>query len=129
MNISIFNRKYLIRRFSPQHIVKGYVTAPHEDFEVSLHVHPPGKDTIYALPEGERKVKRLEAHGTVALQSSNQELGIKGDLLYYYGNWYECVSAVLYDHTILSHWNYEFVLLPDDGAGTIDADEIYGRGD
>lgn len=120
MNITIFNRNYRVRRFGEQRIVKGYVTTPHKDFTVSLHVHPAGNDTINALPEGERKIKRLDAHGTDILRAADQTAGVKGDLLYYQGAWYECVSAVEYDHTLLSHWNYAFVIVPKDASGTID---------
>ena len=123
MNITIFNKKYLVRRFGEQKVVKGYVTTSHEDFTVSLNVHPPGSDTIQALPEGERKIKRLEAAGTDVLHPANQETGEKGDLLYYHGYWYECVSAIEWDHTILNHWEYSFVLVPGDAAGTIDLSE------
>ncbi len=120
LNITIFNKKYRVRRFGEQSVVKGYVTTGHTDFTANLHVHPAGSDTINALPEGERKVKRLEAHGTDVLRSANQDAGVKGDLLYYHGDWYECVSAVEYDDTILAHWNYEFVIVPEDAAKSVD---------
>lgn len=120
MNISIFNRNYRVRRFGEQRYVRGYAASCHTDMMVSLHVHPVGKDTIQVTPGGERKVKRLEAHGTDVLCTANHDAGLKGDLLYYKGAWYECVSAVEYDHTLLSHWNYEFVIVPKDVAGTVD---------
>lgn len=120
MNITIFNKKYWVRRFGEQKNVRGYLTSPHTDFVASLNVHPLGTDSIQALPEGERKIKRLEAHGTDVIRPSDQHSGVKGDLLYYHGEWYECVSAVEWDHTILNHLNYQFVLVPKDAAGTID---------
>ena len=120
MNITFFNKEYIIRRFSEQSIVKGYVTSPISDFKASLHIHPPSEDTINALPEGERLIKRLEGHGSIELISANQDTGIKGDLLYYHGKWYECVSSVEYDHTFLSHWNYKFVIVPNDASRTVD---------
>ena len=61
MNIRLFNKNYWIRRFGVQREVKGYLTSGHEDFVASLNVHPLGTDAIQALPEGERKLKRLEA--------------------------------------------------------------------
>lgn len=127
MNIRIFNKTYWFRRFGSQSTVKGYVTTPHRDFAASLNVHPPSADTIQALPEGERKVKRLEASGTDVLLASDQARGIKGDLLYYHGDWYECISAIEWDHTILNHWEYVFVLVPKDAAGTVDLAEPEGE--
>lgn len=116
MNITIFNRKYWIRRFGEQRKVKGYYTSDYEDFVASLHVHPMGTDQLQALPEGERSVKHLEGHGSDILVAADQDKGIKGDYLFYKGDWYECTSAQEYDHTLLSHYNYQFVIIPKDSA-------------
>ena len=83
MNISIFNKKYWVRRFGEPKNVRGYITSGREDFVVSLHIHPMGSDAMQALPEGERKMKHLEGHGTDVLVPANQETGVKGDLLLY----------------------------------------------
>lgn len=120
MNISIFNRKYWVRRFGAQKAVKGYFTSDHEDFVASLHVHPMGTDQLQALPEGERNVKHLEGHGTDILLAADQDKGTKGDYLLYKGDWYECTSAQEYDHTLLSHYNYQFVIIPKDSAKSKD---------
>ena len=126
MNVGIFNKLYWVRRFGPQKNVKGYLVSSHEDFVASLNVHPLSNDTMQALPEGQRKVKRLEGHGVVELRVADEKLSQKGDLLYYYGDWYECVSSQLWDHTILSHINYQFVLVPSDSAGSIDLEPPIG---
>ena len=121
MNITLFNRKYWIRRFGEQTNIKGYLVSTHSDFIVSMHVHPVGNNTMQALPEGERMIKRVEGHNCdIELKASNQDLGNRGDLLYYNGAWYECVSAVLWDHTILNHWNYQFTIVPLDAANATD---------
>ena len=126
MNVGIFNKLYWVRRFGPQKNVKDYLVSSHEDFVASLNVHPLSNDTMQALPEGQRKVKRLEGHGVVELRVADEKLSQKGDLLYYYGDWYECVSSQLWDHTILSHINYQFVLVPSDSAGSIDLEPPIG---
>ena len=123
MNITLFNKKYWIRHFGEQREVKGYLTSGKEDRIVSLNVHPLSTDQQQALPEGEREVKRLEAHGTAELIVANKEANTKGDLLYYHGDWYECVNAQLWDHTVLNHTNYQFVLVPKDGSRSIDTDK------
>ena len=114
MNITLFNKKYTIRRFKEQKEYKGYLVAEHEDFVASIHVHPTGSDQIQALSEGERRVTRLEGHGNIQLLTADQIKDQKGDLLLYRGEWYECISSQLWDHTILSHYNYQFVLVPSD---------------
>lgn len=120
MNITLFNKKYWARRFGEQKEIRGYFTAGHRDFVASLNVHPMGADQMQALPEGERKLKRLEAHGSDELIVANQDTGVKGDLLLYDGDWYECISAQKWDHTILSHLNYQFVIVPNDAARSVD---------
>ena len=126
MNIRLFNKTYWVRRFGEQKVVKGYVTSGYSDFQASLHIHPLSTDQQQALPEGERTIKRLEGHGEIKLLVANQDLNRKADLLYYHGDWYECVSSQVWDHTILSHLNYQFVLVPSDAAGSIDLEPPVG---
>ena len=116
MNITLFNRKYWVRHFNETKMVRGYATNSHSDRQVSLHVHPSGTNQVSANPEGERVVKRLEGHGTEKLVTSKETAGQKGDLLWFDGEWYECVAATTYDHTALAHTNYSFVLVPSDSA-------------
>lgn len=120
MNIRLFNKMYWLRRAGKQRLVKGYLASGFEDIAVSLHVHPLSTNQIQALPEGERKLKRLEGHGEIELNVGDEAENRKGDLLYYHGDWYECVSCQMYDHTILSHYNYQFVLVPKDASGATD---------
>ena len=39
MNITLFNKKYWVRRFKEPQNIRGYITADHEDFVASLHIH------------------------------------------------------------------------------------------
>lgn len=126
MNIRLFNKNYWIRRFDEQKEVRGYLTSGYHDFTASLHIHPLSTDQQQALPEGERKIKRLEGHGEIELIVANQDANRKGDLLYYHGDWYECVNSQLHDHTILSHYNYQFTPVPRDAARTPDIENPPG---
>ena len=120
MNITIFNKKYWRRRFGEPRNVRGYITSGREDDVVRIHVHPMGSDALQALPEGERKMKHLEGHGTDILTPANQETGVKGDLLLYKGDWYECTAAQEHDHTVLGHLNYQFCLVPKNSPRAAD---------
>lgn len=101
-------------------MTRGIAHSDKTDFVVSMHVHPTGTDMQQALPEGERRVKRLEGHASVELVVADESKNQKGDLLWYDGRWYECVNAQRWDHTILAHTNYTFVLVATDGAASID---------
>ena len=128
MNIRLFNKTYWVRRFDEQKVVKGYITSGYSDFQASLHIHPLSTDQQQALPEGERMIKRLEGHGEIKLLVANQDLNRKADLLYYHGDWYECVSCQLYDHTVLWHYNYQFTPVPRDAARSPDIEKAPGEG-
>ena len=94
-------------------MVNGYPSAPYTDGTALLNVQPLSSNDLQALPEGERTVKRVKAYGSERLASADEYLGIPGDRLYYHGLWYECKSSVMWDHTLLSHYESEFVLLPE----------------
>lgn len=127
MNITIFNKKYWIRRFDEQKEVRGYLTSGRHDFQASLHIHPLSTDQQQALPEGERKIKRLEGHGEIELIVADQDKNRKGDLLYYHGDWWECVNSQMWDHTLLSHYNYQFTPVPRDAARSPDIENPPGE--
>lgn len=120
MNIRLFNKKYWVRRFGLQKEVKGYLVSTYRDFVASLHLHPTGTDTMQANPEGLRRVKRIEGHGETALVTADETTGRKGDMVYYCGRWYECISSQMWDRTILSHYNYLFIAVSEDSAGSTD---------
>lgn len=114
VGIGIFRRKYTVRRFKPQEEVPGgYVTSQYEDVVTSLNVQPLSGRELMALPEGERSTKRLKAYGDLQLITSDQDNGILGDWLFYRGSWYRCVSAAIWDHTLLAHCQSEFVKVPE----------------
>lgn len=101
--LGIFRKNYIVRRFGKQEVVKGYMTAPYQDFEVSLNVQPQQPHETKAAPEGERQFKKLKSFGDFQFTASDQHKGVQGDWLYYNGNWYCCISAVPWDHTLLHH--------------------------
>ena len=112
MNIRLFNRKYWVRRFGEQENVGGLLVSTFSDFVVSAHLHPSGSDEMQANPEGQRKVQHIEGHAEAELIPADQSANRRGDMVYYNGSWYECTGAQLFDHTILSHFNYRFAQIP-----------------
>jgi len=107
--IGMFRREFTIRRFGADTVVDGYSHTTYEDIITRLNVQPLSADELLALPEGERRTKRLKAYGDMILTTADQSTGRRGDWLLYAGHWYECKSSVYWDHTILSHCKSEFV--------------------
>lgn len=116
MGIQIFRRQFTVRRFGAEENIDGHSIAPYTDISgVKLDVQPLSTDELQALPEGERRTKRMKAFGDFVFTPADQETGRRGDWLYYKGrmdpegHWYECVSALGWDHTLLAHCRSEFV--------------------
>ena len=112
MGIGLFKKSYTVRKYAPQTIKDGYASAEFTDITAKLNVQPLTPNELLTVPEGERTVKRVKSFGGDMLTSANESSGIPGDRLYYKGAWYECVSCVDWDHTLLKHYESQFVLLP-----------------
>ena len=123
MGLGIFRRGFVVRRFGEEEIVNGYGVAHYEDEIASLNVQPLTTDELHALPEGERRVKRMKAFGDLVFTPADQSTGRRGDWLFYKGamdptgHWYECVSSLGWDHTMLHHCRSEFVMVAESEAG------------
>lgn len=111
--LGVFRKNYVVRRFGEQQFIKGYASVPYTDVMTSLNVQPLSPNELQALPEGDRAVRRLKAFGSLPLTAADQETGTPGDWLFYSGRWYRCVSAIPWDHTMLSHCKSEFCAVPE----------------
>ena len=114
MAIGIFHKPYTLRRHGEQTVVNGYASFAYADKTVRLNVQPQAPDSFEGRDEGDATVKQLKSWGPAMLTSANEITGVPGDLLFYNGAWYECKSSVMWDHTILSHYQSDFVILPAD---------------
>lgn len=127
MLFSFFKKDYIVRRFGEETVVKGVSGSTHEDSVVALEdVQPLSSDELQALPEGERTVRRIKSIGSTKFTTADEESGTPGDWLYYNGRWYECKSCQLWDHTILAHYESEFVVVPSGPATTLPEVEVGG---
>jgi hypothetical protein len=110
--IGLFKRTYPIRNYGGQVITDGYQSVEYADGAARLNVQPLSPDELLALPEGERTVKRVKTFGPDKFNSADEFTGTPATRLFYGGQWYECKSSVMWDHTILAHYRSEFVILP-----------------
>lgn len=112
--IPFFKKPYKVKRFGKERIVNGYATAGYADIEpVLLDVQEQSYSTVHE-DHGKRSPKTLMVFGQfhfVAAESPN----IKGDLLLYKDQWYECKSCVQNSNTILKHYESTFTLDPNGG--------------
>ena len=127
MLFSFFKKDYIVRRFGEETVVKGVSGSTHEDSVVALEdVQPLSSDELQALPEGERTIRRIKSIGSTKFTTADEESGTPGDWLYYNGRWFECKSCQLWDHTILAHYESEFVVVPQGPTATPPEVEVGG---
>jgi hypothetical protein len=111
--IGLFKRPYTLRQYGAQTLTDGYPSTPFSDSMVLLDVQPLSSDEMMALPDGERTIKRIKSFGPDKLTAADEYAGRPGDRLFYQGCWYECLSSVMWDHTLISHYRSELVILPE----------------
>ena len=113
MAIGLFKKPYTVRKYGEQTVVKGYASAPiQEDVILRLDVQQLSPDDLLSLPEGERTVKRIKSYGGGKLTAADETTGVRGDMLFYRDQWYECVSSFLRENTLLRFYTSQFVLIP-----------------
>lgn len=111
----MFKKPYKVMRFGKEVIVKGCATAGYAEINpVSLDVQEQDYSMV-ADNHGKRSPKTLKVFGQfkfVAAESPD----IKGDLLFYKDQWYECKSCVEHHNTVLKHYESSFILDPNGGV-------------
>lgn len=110
--IGLFKKSYTVRKYGQQTIVDGYASAPYDDVTLKLDVQQLSPDDLLALPDGERTVKRIKSYGGGKLTASDEFEKVRGDMLFYRGQWYECTASFLRENTLLKHYTSQFVLAP-----------------
>ena len=110
MSLMIFKRPYILRRFTKQKVVNGRPQARYKDILVMLDVQPLSSKELMTLPEGDRAVKRIKAFGSEKIRTADEAGQTLADRVFYEGNWHECTSSDNWDHTLLKHYETQFVL-------------------
>ena len=114
MGLNIFRKLYTVRRHGTQAAKRGYSSAPYTDIVMRLNVQPQAPDSFESKEEGDVTEKRLKAWGKDRLISADPSTDTPGDCLYYQGEWYECISSVMWGHTAVAHYQSDFTLMPAD---------------
>ena len=106
-----FGSAYTMRRYEKDVIVNGY-SAPgtYTDSTVTLDVQ---SQYSVETPEdpGSRDSFTLKVFSDFAFRVSNQEEGVRADLIYYEGRWFEAAQC-RESKNVLPHWTSLFTLVP-----------------
>lgn len=126
INVNMFRKQYIVRRYGEQTIVNGYPHSSHNDIKMLLNVQNLTPDELQALPEGERSVKHIKTYGPSMLQPSDENTSITGDRLYYHDYWYKCKSSNQWEYNLfsLAHFESVFVILPPNEQKLMGAPEL-----
>jgi len=84
-----------------------------------LDVQTVNPNNMEAPAEGYRTSKRIKAFGDFMFQADDQTTETPGDLLWYAGEWYRCISSVYKEHTIVHHCRSDFASVPSTESGPI----------
>lgn len=87
MGLTIFRREFVVRRFGEEEIIEGYGTASYKDTVEVLNVQPLSADELQALPEGERKTKRMKAFSDFVFNTADQSTGRRGTGFFIAATW------------------------------------------
>lgn len=117
--MKLWRKEYTLRTFGVQKTKKGYAsTKEYTDTVVKLDVQPDTGTQLQVLAEGERRTMRLYTFGDFPIKTADQKTGIRADMLFYAGRWYECVSSVLHSNTPLAHYKSAFLSVPESANAT-----------
>ena len=111
--LGLFKKLYTVLVYGAQTITRGYAAANYKPVTMRLDVQPLTPDEMMALPDGARTEKRIKTFGPDKLTSADEFTGTPGARLFYNGQWFECKSSVMWDHTLLSHYRSDFTILPE----------------
>lgn len=106
----MFESGYILRRFSAPSPDGCCV---YQDHIVRLNVQSLNSKELQVLPEGERSLRRIKSFSKVEIHTVSQRTGTPADQLYCDGEWYECEQASKWSHTPLSHYECQWVVLPE----------------
>ena len=109
---SLWKKTYTLRRYAGQEIFDGYPIATYSTMRVSLDVQP-DMNASSTDKDGKRKVQRLTSYGNDPIYTDNVELGTRADRLFFDGDWFECDSVMMYEHTPISHYTATWVRIPE----------------
>ena len=112
VGLSIFRKPYTVRQHGVETRKRGLASSPYTDVKMSLNIQPQAPDSFEGREEGDVTVKQLKSWGNKRLTSADEHNNVPGDLLFYQGAWYECISSVSWSHTPLAHYQSDFVILP-----------------
>lgn len=107
--MDIWRKNYILRRHEKQEFYRGYAASSgYADYVVLLNVQTESNSAT-PTEQGIRRTQRIKTYGAFPVTTADQTEGVKGDMLYFNGKWYECVASVHYEHTPLAHYESEFV--------------------
>lgn len=108
MALGIWKKKRIVRRFDASKMINGHQTSGFTDSVAVIDVQTTSS-TGKTDTDGDEHVQRLKAFGDYQMRVADIDNGVKADLLWFQGRWFECIASRLSENTFLKHWTSEFV--------------------
>lgn len=110
--MTFFKRKVKIRRHSDTSVINGYHTAAWSEFYADVNVQE-SNNNMRPNEEGKSDSMSITTYSDCEFKIADNLNQANADMLEYNSNWYECVSCVFYDNTILKHYTSQWNRLPE----------------
>ena len=108
MGLGLWKRKHHLRRFKEPEIRGGHVFEKYEDIYFKADVQTTGRTTSTGL-DGDFARQDLKVFSDLEMRVADAQTGVRADMLWHQGKWFECRSSRLSENTFLKHWTSTFV--------------------
>lgn len=104
----MFRKPYILRRHSESICTGGYSFSKGvSDIVILADIQMTDADTT-TESDGDSSVQWIKAFSDDEIHMADARTGVKADLIWYQGKWFECRSAIYKGNTILKHWISKF---------------------
>ena len=124
MPLGLWRKKHIIRRFSGCIEVRdGYaIPESYNDMIMLMDVQTTKKGHI-TDENGDYTLQRLKSFSDDEVMTASETEKRRADCLWFQGKWFECVSSILSENTVLRHYTSEWIQCLNQEEPPIDSDQ------
>ena len=124
MPLGLWRKKHIIRRFNGCIEVRdGYaIPESYNDMIMLMDVQTTKKGHI-TDENGDYTLQRLKSFSDDEVMTASEAEKRRADCLWFQGKWFECLSSILSENTVLRHYTSEWIQCLNQEEPPIDSDQ------
>ena len=124
MPLGLWRKKHTIRRFNGcMEVQDGYaIPESYNDIIILMDVQTTKKGHV-TDESGDYTLQRLKAFSDDEVMTASEAEKRRADCLWFQGKWFECVSSILSENTVLKHYTSEWIQCLTQEEQPIDPDQ------